>query len=99
MCVAAYIGVDDKNACSKFKNLFETNKLTIYSSNLISELKTFVASAGSYAAKIGETDDLVMALLLTIRMFQHLQNYNVDLDTHIRDHSEIIEPLPFIMTM
>ena len=87
------------SACSKFKNLLESNKLTIYSSNLISELKTFVASAGSYAAKIGETDDLVMALLLTIRMFQHLQNYNVDLDTHIRDHSEIIEPLPFIMTL
>ena len=86
-------------ACSKFKNLLESNKLSLYSSNLISELKTFVASGGSYAAKIGETDDLVMAALLTIRMFQHLQNYNVDLDTHIRDHTEIIEPLPFIMTL
>jgi hypothetical protein len=86
-------------ACSKFKNLLENNKLKIYSVNLISELKTFVASGGSYAAKLGEHDDLVMAAMLIVRMLQHLQSYNVDLDTHIRDHSEIIEPLPFIMTL
>jgi hypothetical protein len=84
-------------ACSKFKNLLESNKLKIYSSALISELKTFVASGGSYAAKIGETDDLVMATLLTVRMLQHLQNYHVDLDIHVRDHTEIIEPFPFVM--
>ena len=87
------------SACSKFKNLLESGKLKLYSSNLISELKTFIASVGSYAAKIGETDDLVMASLLAIRMIQHLQSYNVDLDQHIRDHNEIIEPFPFIMTM
>lgn len=86
-------------ACSKFKNLLESGKLKIYSKNLISELKTFVASGGSYAAKIGETDDLVMSSLLVVRMFQHLQHYNVDLDNHIRDHDEIIEPLPFVMTL
>ena len=86
-------------ACSKFKNLLESGKLAIFSSNLISELKTFVASGGSYAAKIGETDDLVMASLLAVRMLQHLQSYHLDLDTHIRDHSEILEPLPFIMSI
>ncbi len=86
-------------ACSKFKNLLETGKLTIYSQPLISELKTFIASGGSYAAKIGETDDLIMAALLIVRMFQHLQNYHLNLDTHMRDHSEILEPMPFIMTL
>jgi len=86
-------------ACSKFKNLLESGKLKIYSSGLITELKTFVASGGSYAAKIGETDDLVMSTLLAVRIFQHLQSYHVDLDTHIKDHTEDIEPLPFIMTM
>lgn len=86
-------------ACSKFKNLLETGKLNIYSQPLISELKTFVASGGSYAAKIGETDDLIMAALLIIRMFQHLQSYHLNLDTHMRDHSEILEPMPFIMTL
>ena len=83
-------------ACSKFKNLLESGKMTLYSSSIISELKTFVASGGSYAAKLGETDDLVMSALLAVRMFQHLQNFHADLDTHIRDHSEDIEPMPFI---
>jgi hypothetical protein len=83
-------------ACSKFKNLLESGKMTLYSSSIISELKTFVASGGSYAAKLGETDDLVMSALLAVRMFQHLQSFHADLDTHIRDHSEDIEPMPFI---
>lgn len=86
-------------ACAKFKILLESGKLIIHSSTLISELKTFVASGGSYAAKAGETDDLVMAALLVVRLFQHLQNYLVDIDSHIRDHSEVIEPMPFIMTV
>lgn len=85
-------------ACAKFKNLLESGKLTIRSSTLISELKMFIASGGSYAAKLGETDDLVMATLLVVRIFQHLQNYHPDIDTHIRDHSEILEPMPFIMS-
>jgi hypothetical protein len=83
-------------ACSKLKNLIETGKMTVRSKNLISELKTFIASGGSYAAKIGENDDLVSATLLSIRMFQHLQSYHVDIDKHVRDHSEKIEPLPFM---
>jgi cell division protein ZapA (FtsZ GTPase activity inhibitor) len=70
--------------------------MTIFSSSLISELKTFVASGGSYAAKLGETDDLVMASLLVVRLLQHLQSYHADLDNHMRDHSEEIEPMPFI---
>ena len=86
-------------ACSKLKNLIESGKMSIYSKALITELKSFVASQGSYAAKVGETDDLVMATLLVVRLLQHLQNYNSELDTHIRDHSEIIEPMPFIMTL
>jgi hypothetical protein len=84
------------SACSKFKNLLESGKMTIFSSSLISELKTFVASGGSYAAKLGETDDLVMASLLVVRLLQHLQSYHADLDNHMRDHSEEIEPMPFI---
>ena len=86
-------------ACAKFKSLLESGKLTVSSSMLISELKTFVASGGSYAAKLGETDDLVMSALLAVRLLQHLQNYIVDIDTHIRDHSEIVEPMPFIMSI
>jgi hypothetical protein len=87
-------------ACSKLKSLIESGKMKIRSSALVSELKTFVASGGSYAAKVGETDDLVMATLLTIRMMQELQNYHQELDQQLRDHGDvIIPPMPFIATM
>jgi hypothetical protein len=82
-------------ACSKFKSLVENNKLTINSRSLVTELKSFVASGGSYAAKIGDTDDLVTSSLLVIRMLQQISDFNYDLDQHIRDHDEVIMPLPF----
>jgi hypothetical protein len=74
--------------------------MTISSASLITELKSFVAHGVGYAAKPGETDDLIMASLLVTRMLQLLQSYHSDLDTQMRDHQdEIIAPLPFIMTM
>jgi hypothetical protein len=85
-------------ACAKFKNLVETKKLYIASKSLVSELKTFVASNNSYAAKLGETDDLVMAMLLVVRMAVFLREYDSNLDEKLKDSSdEIIMPMPFIM--
>lgn len=87
-------------ACNKFKILIESDRMKIYSKPLLSELKAFVANGSSYAAKPGETDDLVMASLLATRMLMLLQTYHADLDNHIRDHSDnMIEPLPFISIM
>ena len=86
-------------ACAKFKTLLESKKLQINSRSLISELKTFIASGGSYAAKIGDTDDLVMSTLLVIRMLQQLGDYHYDLESHIRDHDEFIAPLPFFAVL
>ena len=82
-------------ACAKFKTLLESKKMTIHSKGLISELKTFVASGGSYAAKIGDNDDLVMATLLVIRILQDITDFHGDLTEHMRDHDEMIAPLPF----
>ena len=82
-------------ACAKFKTLVETQRMKIKSFSLISELKAFIASGGSYAAKIGDTDDLVMASLLITRMLQVLSDYHYDLEAQVRDHDEIIQPLPF----
>ena len=82
-------------SCAKFKTLVESKKMTVNSRSLISELKAFVAHAGSYAAKIVDTDDLIMASLLVTRMFQHLSDYHLTLETQIRDHDEYIAPLPF----
>ena len=85
-------------ACAKFKSLVETKRLHVASKPLISELKTFVASGSSYAAKIGEHDDLVMSTLLVVRMIQFMQNFDANFDAELRDGADaFIEPMPFIM--
>jgi hypothetical protein len=87
-------------ACSKLKTLVETGRMKIRSRALISELKTFVASGLSYAAKQGEHDDLVMATILSTRMMQQLQNYHPEMDKQLRDFADTyIPPMPFIATM
>lgn len=86
------------SACAKFKNLIETNKLHIASKGLISELKTFVAHGSGFAAKIGETDDLVMSMLLAIRMAVFLREFDPNLDEKLKDTGDdIMMPMPFIM--
>ena len=86
-------------ACAKFKTLVESQKMTLNSRSLISELKNFVALGGSYQAKIGETDDLVTSSLLVVRILQQLSSFDYNLDQHIRDHDEIIEPMPFFAVL
>lgn len=87
-------------ACNKLKLLIESGRMKIRSTSLVSELKTFVASGMSYAAKIGETDDLVMSSLLAVRMLQLLQTYDKDINTHMRDHGDDIKPpMPFIAVL
>lgn len=86
------------SACSKLKNLIETKKLAIASKPLISELKTFVAHGPSFAAKPGETDDLVMSMILAIRMTMLLQNFDSQIDSKMKTSpDEIIEPMPFFI--
>jgi hypothetical protein len=82
-------------ACAKLKHLIESKKMKINSKSFISELKSFVANSGSYKAKIGETDDLVMGSLLAVRMMQDLGDFHFDLENQIRDYDEFLPPLPF----
>jgi hypothetical protein len=42
---------------------------------LISELKNFVARGNSYSAKPGQTDDLVMSLLIAVRMISYISTF------------------------
>ena len=87
-------------ACNKLKILIETGRMKVRSPSLISELKTFVASGTGYAAKPGETDDLVMSTVLAVRMLQLLQTYDNDINNQLRDHGDIIiPPMPFISVM
>jgi len=88
------------SACNKLKVLVESNRMKILSKPLVSELKTFVARGTTYAAKDGETDDLVMATILSVRMMQILQDYHTEMDSQMRDHGDVlIEPMPFISVM
>jgi hypothetical protein len=68
-------------ACSRLKHLIETGKLKINSKPLISELKAFIANCITFKAKTGETDDLVSAMLLAVRMSAVL----ADWDTRVFD--------------
>ena len=86
-------------ACSRLKNLVETDKIALRSKNLISELKTYIARGQSYAAKDGETDDLVSATLLIIRMSYEVRQWDTGLFDRLKDglDQEHDMPMPFII--
>ena len=64
------------NACSKLKTMIENNQLKINSAPFISELKNYVATGASYKAKAEESDDLVSAMLLAVRMMGVLRDWD-----------------------
>jgi hypothetical protein len=85
-------------ACSKLKSLIESRRLTICSDMLISELKTYVASGGSYAAIPGQHDDLISAFLLAIRIISVVQGFDGKISDNFADHDKK-SPMPFIMSI
>lgn len=85
-------------ACSIMKRLVEKGKLKFYSAPLIAELKNFVASGTSYSAKNGEHDDLVMATLLIVRIYNMISKWedNVSKEDDLLGDMEDFgtEPMP-----
>lgn len=83
-------------ACMRLKNYVESDKMTIRSHNLLRELKNFVARGTSFAAKEGETDDLVMATILVLRITEVVMSW--DPATYERlvqaGTEEIVKPMP-----
>jgi hypothetical protein len=63
------------SACVKLKSLVESGRMGINSRNLTTELKNYVASGASFAAKSGTTDDLVSSTLLIVRMAESVLNW------------------------
>lgn len=81
--VAGKFGMQTTNrnkvlACLQLKTLIEKikNGLIIKSHLDIFELKNFIVSGGSYAAKIGATDDNVSALLLITRLLKYIGEFD-----------------------
>jgi len=83
-------------ACTKLKYYLESGKMTLQSKNLIQELKTFVAHGVSFAAKEGETDDLVMSTMLVVRLIEHLMKYDEKTYNRLVGHgnSDFVAPMP-----
>ena len=86
-------------ACAKLKQMIESDKIDIRSKNLVSELKNFVASGTSFAAKPGEHDDLVMSTLLILRMATTISSWDQKVFERLRDaESEITMPMPILIS-
>ena len=83
---------------AKFKSWVENDKMIMCSPNLIRETKTFVARGASYAAKDGNTDDLVMATLLVVRMAITIGQFDGTIFDTLQDTFEDeggdIKPMP-----
>ena len=88
-------------ACSKLKVMIESNKLEICSSPLISELKNFVATGTTYKGKLDESDDLVSALLLCLRIINILRDWDPRIYNSFKsleDEMEYQAPMPIFVS-
>ena len=97
--------------CLQLKNMIEKikNGLTINSEINIFELKNFISSGGSYAAKIGATDDSISALLLIVKLIKHIADFDDEAKHKLYSYNENDyiendgsadtdeEPLPFLV--
>lgn len=88
--------------CGKLKDLFECGKLKIYSRELLSELKFFVKSGGSFKAETGMTDDIVMSVVIMMNMLSELAYQDDDIHDNINtftfdpEDEDEGEPMPFV---
>lgn len=89
------------SASARLKSLIESDRMTLNSNNLIKQLKSFVSHGASFAAKQGEHDDLVMALLLVVRMLDSVIGWSGGLHElrEYIDDAELMESEPMPMTM
>ena len=82
------------DACTKFKELIENDKMKINSQLLISEMKDFVASGLSSKGKPGQHDYLVSACLLMTRMMKVLADFDPKIFEKWTDRTSEITPMP-----
>lgn len=94
-------------ACRNLKNMVEkvNGGLVLNSEKLIFELKNYVQTGASYAAKHGATDDLISACLIITRVIKYLAEYEPEAfdklyrsegDFYDQTTNEFDEPMPFV---
>jgi len=84
-----------KRYAVEFKNLVERNLFVVRSKHLASQLKTFVKSGQSYAAKEGAKDDIVMSCILMCHLVDEIRYHEPDLDDLIRPDIDDYDPDDF----
>ncbi len=90
-------------ACSKFKSLLENDNMSIKSKNMAHELKYFIAKGNGFEAASGEHDDLISAMLVVLRMAQHISTWddrlhdamNSNIGSTFEEDEEV--PMPIII--
>lgn len=94
-------------SCLTLKRLVEQDKIFLQSKTIVSELKNFVSSANSFKAKPGQTDDLVMSMVLALRMVDYISSFEDDVYSAVssglgwnsfddEDGDDYDQPLPMI---
>jgi hypothetical protein len=81
-------GKSKMSACARFKTLIETRRMTVKSRALLGEMKNFVRGGGSYQAKAGVHDDLVMGSLQIVRLLQIVANWDQSIEDNLRSAYE-----------
>lgn len=100
-------GKSKMKACVNIKEMVERNSMKIKSIVLLEEMKQYVRTKGSYAAKIGGTDDLVSSCLIVVRLLEEVASFDQDAWDKIYSHAyiddntedswnEYEEPLPML---
>lgn len=88
-------------ACSRLKSLVDSNRMKVKSRGLITELKNFINSGEGFKARPSQTDDLVMATLLAVRVLEHAASWDETLGEMLSDAIDAddfdISPMPFSM--
>lgn len=89
-----------QETCATLKRIIENGVIEINSKALIGELKTFVFRGGSFAARPGTTDDLVMSLILALRMADFVAKWDdrsasaLSSNLYVDEDSEEESPMP-----
>ena len=89
------------SACARLKTMIENDKIIIRSKPLITELKGFIATGSSFQAKPGNTDDLISALILTLRIINVMKDWDPSVYSTFTqvDHEDDYElPMPIFIS-
>lgn len=71
-------GKSKMSACLLMKEMIERAAMKVNSQITLAEMKMFTRKAGSYAAKVGGTDDNISACLIVLRLLSEISTYDQD---------------------